>query len=166
MKYLKLYEDFENYSDISTITIRFSSEFKQNEFLKHFLRNDKELTDLGKTVYATKNKNWNALEFDGTGFELSKDKNYTIALSDNNDNLKETTMVTYICWDNDVIDILQSNEHSKFHLSHRTDWKNWSNDYIDDLKNANARSTYFEFKNGLKVGEVDHRGYFEIIEIK
>lgn len=163
MKYLKLFENFENYSDINTITIKFSSETKQSEFMKHFLKFDKPIRE----VYMTGNKNWNALKFEfGNGFKMSKDKPYTIALSDHNDNLKETTMVTYLGWHNNYIYILQSNNHSKYHLSRRTNWKNWSSDYFDDLTNTNAKSIYCEFKNGLKVGEVDHRGYFEIIEIK
>ena len=173
MKYLKLYENFENYSDISTITIRFSSEFKQNEFHQHFIMNDKKPTE----VSFLKGDNFRKLEFDGSGLVLEKNRNHTIALVENSvradgrNNFKQNSALIYLNWDKNVIDIATSNEHTKRYVRPQDDFyqlssfkKNSTSDR--DILTGHATTVYCEFKNGLKVGEVDDREYFEIIEIK
>ena len=172
MKYLKLYEDFENYSDISRITIRFSSEFKQREFRQKFIMNEKKPTEVSFLI----SDNFRKLEFDGSGLVLERNRNHTIALVENSVradgryNFKENSSLIYLNWAKNTIDIVTSNEHTKRYVRPQDDFyqlgsfkKNSTADR--DILTGHATTIYCEFKNGMKVGEVDHKGYFEIISI-
>ena len=172
MKYLKLYEDFENYSDISRITIRFSSESKQIEFHQKFIMNEKKPGE----VSFLEGDNFRKLKFDESGLVLEKNRFHTIALVENSvsadgrNNFKENSDLIYLILGRNIIYIVNSNEHTKRYVRPQDDFyqlgsfkKNSPSDR--DMLTGHAPSIYCEFKNGLKVGEVDHRGYFEIISI-
>lgn len=177
MKYLKLFENFETHPNISTITIGFSSDYKQNEFQQHFIYNDKKPVETS----FLKNDNWSKLKFDSSGLILEKNRNYIIAIVENNvtrdpstsnlgrNNFNKNSDLLYLSWHDNSINILWSNEHTKTwvkdNLFNSSNFKNSSPEYRDIITGHDPHITC-EFKNGLKVGEVDNRGYFKIIEIK
>ncbi|NBU97251.1 MAG: hypothetical protein EBS19_03370, partial [Spirochaetia bacterium] len=108
MKYLKLYEDLENYSDISKITIRFSSESKQIEFRQKFIMNEKKPGE----VSFLEGDNFRKLKFDASGLVLEKNRYHTIALVENSlrangmYNFKENSDLIYLLWGRNIIDII------------------------------------------------------------
>jgi hypothetical protein len=70
--------------------------------------------------------------------------------------MANSEMIFLIWGGGEQISIIISNEHVESFDIER--------EYYDAV--PNGKPTYCAFENGLKVGEIDHRNYFKIINMK
>jgi hypothetical protein len=151
MKYIKLFENFSEEEKPLSITIELTDEFKKR--MKESKNTD---GDEGFTSYGSKIELYN----NGTRY-----------------NLEKVGTIPY-----DVKRDLQFDFWASYRPKADEIYVNQSNSTAKDLENSMLKDDsipstagivsklepgyYCKFENGFKVGEVDHRGYFKIVEVK
>ena len=151
MKYIKLFENFSEEEKPLSITIELTDEFKKR--MKESKNTD---GDEGFISIGTKKELYN----NGTRYNLVK-----------------VGTIPY-----DVKRDLQFDFWASYRPKADEIYVNQSNSTAKDLQNSMLKDDsipstagimsklepgyYCKFENGFKVGEVDHRGYFKIVEVK
>jgi len=163
MKYLKLFENFGETTP-NSITIEFASHESYKAFEYKYIKNDGMAKNRGLGNNWTYTQNWSDLTDEGfsnkDGLELRPGKFYPLFINydpeTKNKDRTNSEMIFLMWGGGKQFNILSSNEH--------VDTFDIDREYYDEL--PNGRPIYCEFSNGLKVGEVDHRGYFKIVSVK
>jgi len=151
MKYIKLFENFSEEKKPLSITIELTDEFKKRMKESKNTDGDEGFTSNGSKIELYNN---------GTRY-----------------NLEKVGTIPY-----DVKRDLQFDFWASYRPKANEIYVNQSNSTAKDLENSMLKDDsipstagimsklepgyYCKFENGFKVGEVDHRGYFKIVEVK
>jgi len=168
LKYLRLFENFGKETP-SSITIKFASHGSYREFVEFYIENNGSAIYRGLGNKWTYTQNWSDLTDEGLsnkdGLELRPGKFYPLFITYNrewninmssSEKMANSDMIFLIWGGGEQISIIISNEHVESFDIER--------EYYDAV--PNGKPTYCAFENGLKVGEIDHRNYFKIINMK
>jgi hypothetical protein len=154
MKYLKLFENFTQEKP-EIITVKFNGDGFINQYWKGtegdkvyqahgFASNLKNLQGEGHSSYGN------------GGLRMRKGSYYPLFKVFPKEEYKNSIWY-YIVYIDDEINIMQSTEHS--------DQGRDISNYFDSLKDI-THNWYCKFEEGITLGAKDHRGYFEIVDVK
>jgi hypothetical protein len=157
MKHIKIFENFQVDGYPNTITVKFNGDGFMKQYWKG-TEGDKVYQSHGFASNLQNLLGEGHPNYGNGGLEMRKGYYYPLFKVFDKKVIKDSIWY-YIVYSDDEINIVQSSEHSNIGVD--------ISNYFDSLKNIthNWYCKFDEVKNGLKVGEVDHRGYFEIISI-
>jgi hypothetical protein len=157
MKYIKRFNESEEYDYPNTITVKFNGDGFMNQYWKG-TEGDKvyQADGFASNLIQLQQFDWNDHSSYGDGgLEMRKGSYYPLFKVFDKKNLKNSIWY-YIVYIDDEINIMQSSEHSEQGVK--------IPNHFDSLKNI-THNWYCKFDEGVKPGSKDHRGFFEIVSV-
>jgi hypothetical protein len=158
MKHIKLFENFSEEEKPKSITIEFNNDTFRKEYIYTLSKND-------SSAIVYHNRNWFNLE-EGElkledGYYYPIYKCITDLKRFRESKLTEGAYIMYLSYDKERNEVLisMSSEQVSLDMTGSS-----SSESFKSL--SNAKNWYTKFVNGCRVGEVDNRGYFKIVEVK